>query len=154
MRTRPIARKRSWKGTLAHLLVVLVALCAFAADALADDAARMRDQHKQYNQQMVQLREDPMTANFRGELDQVDKWLQEALVQVGKEEFKAVEALFRRAEVQLAYVEASSVLVAATAEADGLETQLGEMKARANELKTELEALEKKEADLKAKLQN
>jgi len=132
---------------------VFVATLAFGlAEAQAQDAQRYRDEISQYNQRLEALRNNDHASSMKSEMDSVKKWLEEALVQVGKERYEAVKGLLRRAEVQIDYVEAQAAYLAAKATAEDLEKQLSEAKERTNELENELERMQEKEAKLQKKL--
>lgn len=151
---RPSSRRRVvGRGAFATLLGVLVCLLLCAPGAAhAQDAKRYRDEIAQYSKRLTELRAGDAGKTMANELDQTDKWLQEALVQVGSEKFNTVQTLLRRAQVQLDYVEALVDQKAVTRAADEMETRLGDMKARAHDLKTQLDSLQAREQELQQKL--
>lgn len=139
-------------GALLALILGLVMVLSLPGAALAQDAKRYRDEISQHNARLTELRQGEAGESMRSELEQTDAWLQEALVQVGKEKFKAVQALLRRAQVQLDFVEATIDHQAVARAAEEMRTRLDEMKTRASELKTRLEALQQQEQALQQQL--
>src|SRR5690606_33572044 len=104
-----------------------------------------------YNAKVVELRKDAHAGSMETELSQSSGWLDEALVQLGKEEFGAVKALVRRAEVQIDYVEAALKLKNAKSESESTQSDLKDAQGRLTALQDEIKAMEDKEAALRNK---
>ncbi|PIW01883.1 MAG: hypothetical protein CO108_09425 [Deltaproteobacteria bacterium CG_4_9_14_3_um_filter_63_12] len=134
-----------YKGFLL-ILGAFLTLLVLPSLAAADEAQGYREQISQYNQKVVKLRASENAAQMTADLNQTQSWLDEALVQVGKEEYNAVKALLRRAEVQLDYIEMELELSQMKAKADAKEAEFMEVQTRAGQLSNELDELTAKEA--------
>lgn len=130
------------------VLGALLALLVMPSMASADDAQGYREQISQHNQRIVKLRAAESATKMAADLNQTQSWLDEALVQVGKEEYNAVKALLRRAEVQLDYIEMELELSQLKAKADAKEAEFMEVQTRAGQLSNEIETLKTKETSL------
>ena len=143
--------RKNWlmaAGAAAAWVLVL----ALPLTAMAQDGKKYRDQITQHGKRIVDLRSADNGNTMSKELAQVQAWLDDALVQVGKEEFKAVNALLRRAEVQLDFVDAQLNWQSSVAKAEAREAELTDARARLRELKTSLEELKTKEKGMQSQL--
>jgi len=143
--------KKTWLVRTGLALVWAVVL-ALPLTAFAQEGQKYRDQITQHGKRIVELRGSDSNNTMSKELTQVQAWLDDALVQVGKEEFKAVNALLRRAEVQLDFVDAQLALQSAVAKAEAREAELADARTRLRELKTSLEELQTKEKGMQDQL--
>lgn len=141
-------RKRMLRGRWVCAGLALSMLLLLPGLASAQDAKRYRDQIAQFNQRVVELRKADASGSMSKELDQSAKWLEDALVQLGKEEMGAVKSLLRRAEVQIDYVDSTLTWKRAKADAESTLSDLKEAESRLSALKDEIKALEDKEASL------
>ncbi|MDX9720629.1 MAG: hypothetical protein RBU37_07770 [Myxococcota bacterium] len=129
-------------------LLALVTAFVMPGQLLAEDGVRYREEIKSYSQRAIELTNHKQGDQLSTEMAQVKTWLDEALVQLGKENFDNVKILVQRARVQVEWGEVFIALLDKRAAANAREAELLEARQALSVAKAELQELENFEAQL------
>jgi hypothetical protein len=128
--------------------LALVTAFVMPGQLLAEDGVRYREEIKSYSQRAIELTNHKQGDQLSTEMAQVKTWLDEALVQLGKENFDNVKILVQRARVQVEWGEVFIALLDKRAAANAREAELLEARQALSVAKAELQELENFEAQL------
>ncbi len=139
------------------LLGIAIAFSAPTSLALAQDIKTSRDDIRQYQNRLDQIKTAD-TTRYSSDLSQISSWIDEALILIGKNENDKVKTLAMKIGVYIDYVEASlerdskmKDAMEAEAELKALKAEYGKLDAMVQQLTAEEEVLQKKLADMTKK---
>ena len=130
------------------VLFFFVSSFLFSGVALAENTEQLREEMKQYGVKIKALREDANSASLSQDIDQAQQWLDEALVQFGKEEFETVKTLLRRVSAQLDLIDANVNLLLHRGQAELMEEELSQLRQELVLIQAKQKELETKEGAL------
>ncbi len=133
---------------LLSFLVATSLLCFSAGEASAQDAARFREEIRQHQQRILELRKADTQERMAAELTQAANWLDESLVQVGKNQVNTVRDILRRVEVQLDFAASQINLESIRLRADNREEDLRQATAAHKTILFEIDQLTSQEKQL------